>query len=698
MMENSQLYITTNPPYMGSGGMSDGLNSYVRKYFKDSKSDLFAVFIEKCSMMTKINGFQAMISMQTWMFISSYGELRYKVLEKNIISLLQFGIKAFEEIGNDVVQTAAYIVRNTCLNAYDSTYFRLLNHDRSIKESDFLNRNNVYYSKSKEFEIIPGKPLAYWISDKLKETFKKPLVSSQAKTVRGYATASSDKYMRKWYEVDVNNIMFSSRCNKDAYESGKKWFPYNKGGFYKKWYGNNEEIINYQRNGEDFRSIKGFCFSNQDYYFRESITWTKVCTGRISLRYNKGGFIFGDAGPALIANSHKELYTNIALLNSKLAEILLNVINPTLNYTNEAVGNIPMYCKPDYIEELCDLVQKCIDIMKNDWDSYETSWDYQKNSLIGHKGKISNIYQEHVNSVNDDIENLRKYENRINNIFINSFDLENDFDAVLEERDICVKRLEIKQDIKYLISYAVGCMFGRYSLDKDGLQCTNANIDKDNYTYFVPDSDNIIPIMDEEYFNDDIVGRFIEFIKKAFGEKDLEENISFIVNALGIKENNSRRALREYFLKYFYSDHCSIYTTFGTGKRPIYWMFNSGGENGFKALIYIHRYDRDTIGRIRTDYLHKAQNAIEGALKNAEYIISSSTSAVDRAKATKDRDKYIKQLSEIKIYDQALAHVALQRKEIDLDDGVKHNYQLFQGVEVSSEGSKKQSVDLLAKI
>ena len=240
--------------------------------------------------------------------------------------------------------------------------------DRAEKENNFLKRNSLFYAKSKDFFKIPGTPVAYWISDKTKNTFEHTHVSKLGNTVRGYATSSSETYMRKWYEVHLDNIAFGCESNEEAYNSGKRWFPYNKGGFYRKWFGNNEEIVDYRLNGEQYKSIKGFCFSNQEYYFHESITWTKVCTGRISLRYNKNGFLFGDAGPALIANSHDDLMVLLGVLNSKVAEKLLAVINPTLNYTNEAVGNVPVYCRPDKRERLIKLVEHAIDIMKRDWD------------------------------------------------------------------------------------------------------------------------------------------------------------------------------------------------------------------------------------------------------------------------------------------------------------------------------------------
>lgn len=687
--------VVTNPPYMGISSGNAKLNEYVKNNYPESKTDLFSVFIDRCMDMLSKNGIQALITMQGWMFLSSYEKLRKKVLRRNIVSLLQFGIKAFEEIGNDVVQTASFVIRNNQLPYYNSQFFRLLDRDRDLKIKNFLERKNIYLSQCSRFAIIPGNPIAYWISDKVKEAFKKPLISQKAKTLRGYATSSSDKYVMKWWEVDKNNIGFGCKNNDEAYLCGKRWFPYNKGGFYRKWYGNNEEIVDYYHNGENYRSIKGFCFSNQEFYFLPSITWTKVCTGRISVRYNKNGFIFGDAGPALIANDPNELLIIQAMLNSKFAEQLLAVINPTLNYTNEAVGNIPVSCRDEYKTELKELVERCIYLMKEEWDSFETSWDFKRPPLAKRKGRIREIFQELEIQKKKKQKEIRECEERINQILVKSFELEDEVDVEMDERDICISEANLQDEVKALLSYAVGCMFGRYNIDKDGVQCTSNECNFDDS--FV-DKDNVIPISSDDYFEDEIVSKFVEFIRLLYGEEYLLENLEYIGYVLSGETTNPKQKIRDYYTKTFYSDHLKLYTTFGTGKRPIYWMFTSGDENGFKCLIYLHRYSPDIVGLIRSDYLTKTQTAIENALKNAEFAINTSSSAVDKAQATKKRDKFIKQLAEIRAYYPALSHIALQRIDLNLDDGVKANYEKFQGIEVSIEGEKKRKIDLLAKI
>lgn len=348
-----------------------------------------------------------------------------------------------------------------------------------------------------------------------------------------------------------------------------------------------------------------------------------------------------------------------------------------------------------------DISKECVELCKNDWDSYETSWDFKKNPLVkyrGFKNRISDAVTAWKSEVESKNIKLKALEEQLNSIFVNLYDLEGEIDTNIEESTISIAKKTEIQIIKEFILYAVGCMMGRYSLDAEGLICTCNPIDMSKYTSFIPDVVGIIPITDVDYFKDDIVSRFVEFVKVCFGEEYLEENLSYIAGVLEVQGNTSRDIIRNYFVLEFYKDNCNMYSVTGSGKRPIYWLFDSGKQNGFKCLIYMHRYNKDTLNLIRSEYLHKTQNAVENALKNAEYIIQTSASAVERAKATKDRDRYVKQLNEMRIYYQALSHLALQKIEIDLDDGVKHNYQLFQNIEVIVDGGKKQKVDLLAKI
>lgn len=378
-------------------------------------------------------------------------------------------------------------------------------------------------------------------------------------------------------------------------------------------------------------------------------------------------------------------------MNSKVADMYLEVLNPTMNFSCGIIGLLPYEAM--YSKIINDLVTKCIEISKNDWNSSEISWDYQHHPLFRKVPTIAKAFEQWNKECDNRFTSLKINEEELNRIFIDIYGLQNELTPEVEDKDITIHKANLDRDIHDFISYAVGCMFGRYSLDEDGLIYAGGEWDNSSYKTFLPDDDNCIPITDEEYFSDDIVGRFVEFVRTVYGVDTLEENLDFIANALGNKGATSREVIRNYFLKDFYKDHLKIYQ-----KRPIYWMFDSGKQNGFKALIYMHRYDADTVGRVRTDYLHQAQRYVETAMQSAQYTIDNASSASEKSKATKAVTKYTKQLAEMKIYDEAIAHIANQRIKIDLDDGVKVNYAKFQGVEVAQEGKKALKVDLLAKI
>ncbi|MDK2828005.1 MAG: hypothetical protein PWP67_805 [Clostridium butyricum] len=699
LMSEKYDVVITNPPYMGISNGNNKINKYVKDKYPDSKSDLFAVFIEKCGQMLKFHGYQAMITQHSWMFLSSYEKLRKNIIQEDIINMAHLGARAFEEIGGEVVQTTAFVLRNSNVPNSKSTFIRLLNfNSQQSKEEGFFCDENKYITQKENFNKIPGIPLAYWVSDSIFIDYENETILDGCEIKQGLATCNNSLFVRDWTEISFENMGLNYCDSELAQKSNKKWFPYNKGGGFRKWYGNNYAVVNWQNNGIDIHQYNnlpldynGAPVRAKKYYFKPGITYGLISSMGFSARNIDGGFIF-DVGGSMIFPEKYDKYYLIALLSSKVTQYILGIINPTLNYQVGDIGKIPVIIDKNSFDEILYLSKSSIKLSKTDWDSNETSWEFQRHYLLS-SSNIQTGFKNWQNECDERFKQLKTNEEKINRIFINTYALQNELSPEVEDKDITVRKADLEKDIKSFLSYAVGCMFGRYSLDEEGLAYAGGEWNSSKYSTFIPDADNIIPITDEEYFDDDIVCRFIEFVKVVYGEDTLEENLEFIANALGGKGKSSREVIRSYFIKDFYKDHCKIYQ-----KRPIYWLFDSGKQNGFKALIYMHRYDKDTVGRIRADYIHKIQGAIEGALKNAEYIISSSTSAVDRAKATKDRDKYIKQLSEIKIYDQAIAHVALQRIEIDLDDGVKHNYQLFQGVEVSSEGSKKQSVDLLAKI
>ena len=684
--------VATNPPYMGASGMGAKLSKYVKDNYPDSKSDLFAVFIEKCGQMTKKNAYQAMITQHAWMFLSSFEKLRNKLQMMDIVNMAHLGSRAFEEIGGEVVQTTSFVTRKSRVEKYNGTYCRLIESTtQQGKEEMFLAGENRYYAKQDDFLKIPGSPVAYWISEKYIETFDNKMVGDVGSPKKGLDTADNNRFIRFWYEPKSDNIGIGYSKD-EAIASKKTWFPLNSGGQFRKWYGNFEKVINWKNDGTEVKNFPKAYIRAQDMYFLEGLTWTKISSTKFSIRYAPKGFIFDSAGQTLFVEKEIILYV-LGLMCSIYTSNTLNIINPTMNYQVGDIAKIPIIIDKIYKKRVESLVKDNINISQYDWDSFETSWDFQHHPLFRKVATIAEAFDRWQAECDERFDQLKVNEEELNRVFIDIYGLQDELTPEVEDKDITVRKADLSREIRSFISYAVGCMFGRYSLDVDGLAYAGGEWDSSKYQAFVPDDDNCIPITDEEYFSDDVVGRFVEFVKTVYGADTLEENLDFIANALGNKGDTSREVIRNYFLKDFYADHLKVYQ-----KRPIYWLFDSGKQNGFKALIYMHRYDADTVGRVRTDYLHRAQKYVETAMQSAQYTIDNAASASEKSKATKAVTKYTKQLAEMKIYDEAIAHIANKRIEIDLDDGVKVNYEKFQGVEVAQEGKKALKVDLLAKL
>ncbi len=692
--------VVTNPPYLGANGLYSDIVEYLKNIYPNSKNDMCVVFIEKSIDMAKKNGLVSIIAMQSWMFLSSYENLRLRLLEKYYIqSLLHLGIKAFEEIGNDIVQTAAFVLKKSKVEDINGIYFKLLMHNREEKIKNFLNKNDefIYVIEQTKFLKIPGQPIAFWVSSNVIDAFQnfRPL-GEIAEPKQGIATADNNRFLRLWHEVKWEDIGFDCRSGEEAIKSGKTWFPYQKGGDYRKWYGNNNYVILWKNNGKEIKNFKPAVVRNVKYHLRTGLTWTWISTGYFGARLSDRGSVFDVAGSTLFCDSDKMLCL-LGYLCSNVADYLLKIINPTINYSNGVISKLPVSL--DVSNELKELVRDNIHISKEDWDLKEQSWDFKHHPLLdGTEGLVSEKIAKLIKERKKQFAEQKYKEEEINKEFIRIFNLEKDLKKEVNPHEIKIFIPTEREAVVTLISYSIGCMFGRYSLDEEGLVHAGGEFDAERYKTFPVAKDAIIPITEEVFFEDDIAKCFELFIKVVYGEKTLEQNLDFIADALGTKGTLAREKIRNYFLNDFFKDHCNTYSVTGSGKRPIYWLFDSGKQNGFKCLIYLHRYTPDTVGLIRSDYLIKTQSAIENALKNAEYAISASSSAVDRAQATKKRDKYIKQLAEIRAYYPALSHIALQRIELDLDDGVKVNYAKFQGIEVGGEGEKKQKIDLLAKI
>lgn len=749
VMAQKYEIVATNPPYAGTSNLSAKMNNFVKKNYPDSKADLFAVFIERCGEILKKNGYQAMITQHSWMFLTSYEKLRMKLQQKTIINMAHLGARAFEEIAGEVVQTASFVLSKRKINNYIASCSRLVEaSSQSKKEELYLQKKEIYYSRQENYEKIQGAPIAYWVSENIINAFDADKLLKDVVTASvGIQTGDNEKFIHLWWEIKKENINYGAMSIEDSYQD-KKWFPYNKGGEYRKWYGNDATVIDWKNDGEDIirnSQITGHHYQQyaEELKFKPLVTWSRISTGAPAFRIKKYGYLSDMAGFSMFS-SIIDLKFIVAFCNSVVAKKFLEFLAPTLNYMIGPVTSMPIKSFDKNKEGILNEVNSAIKISKEDWDSFETSWDFKRHPLISVISQNRTLFDDITevdlaecytcweNECNERFNQLKANEEELNRIFIDIYGLQDELTPEVEDKDVTVCKADLQRDIKSLVSYAVGCMFGRYSLDEEGLVlagqpfeahffeasapvcgtgfagASGASVPTGEFYYktdddvkkctYNPDKDNIIPICDEEYFSDDIVSRFCEWVKIVYGEKSLKTNLDFIAKALGNKGNTSREVIRNYFLNDFFKDHCNTYSVTGSGKRPIYWLFDSGKQNGFKALIYMHRYDADTVGRVRTDYLHRAQKYVETAMQSAQYTIDNATSSSEKSKATKAATKYTKQLAEMRIYDEAIAHVANQRIEIDLDDGVKVNYAKFQGVEVAQEGKKTLKVDLLAKI
>ena len=674
--------VATNPPYMGNSGMNPNLKDYLKKNYPNSKSDLFAVFIEKCHDFCNEKGFVAMITQQSFMFLSTFEKLRVELINNHtIINMAHLGAHAFEEIGGEVVQATTFVNKNNLIKNYKSTFHRLTEfNSESKKEEEFHNDKNKFITNQSNFDKIPGTPIAYWTSNNFINTFEKGFSIEEISDFTGSQniTANNDKYLRFIWEIDKNKI-------------NKKWRKYAKGGNFKKYYGNIELVVDWSDEARNFyKTNKTSNLLDSNLWYKEGITYTAISSKGTGFRYLPKDCIFDKGGPSIV--NIKYLYYCLGFLNSKLIKFYLNLLNPTINIQTKDIKALPLIIDEDYRSIIEELTIENVQITKSNWDESELSFDFKKHQLLNDSSFIKINYEHWKTLTINQFDKLKSNEIEINKLFNNIYEID-EVSPMVNDSEITLTKRNLIDDIKSFISFAVGCMFGRYSLDNDGLQYTGGEFKIKNYHKFIPDMDDIIPVLDSEYFKDDIVGRFVEFVKVCFGEDYLEENLDFIVNALAKNKKPSREKIRDYFLKNFFNDHQKTYK-----KRPIYWQFSSGKENGFNCLVYMHRYEPSLVARIRTDYLHKTQKAIEQAIANCDNIINHSSSNTEVTKATKEKFKLQKQLKETQEYDEALAHIANQNIKINLDDGVKVNYAKFQNIEVSKEGKKSKKINLLKKL
>jgi hypothetical protein len=742
----SKMYdvCVTNPPYMGRKGMGSKLSLYIDKDYKDSSNDLFTVFIERGFKYIKKNMFNVTVTMQSWMYLSVYETLREKVISnKTIDSLLHMG----NMVMGIAFGTSATIFRNSSIIRYKGTYTNINMEDLiEGKPSEFPIPSKVYRNLSMmDFNNIPSKPIAYDVTLNILNIYKSnKMIKDYGDTKTGMTTGDNERFLRLWYEVKYQCIGFNNSNAESAKNSQKRWFPYSKGGGFRRWVGFNQYIVNWYNDGKEIKDNvndkgkKVASVRSENKYFRECITWSAVTSYKFSARFIRKGYLFDSGGSSLFVSDN--LYYYLGLLNSKISQMFLDISNNTINYQPGDIAKIPIINKK--VNDISKIVRENIIISKQDWDSFETSWDFKIHPLIkfldeAKDFKLSSSFEVWESKCKENFNQLKANEEELNRIFIDIYGLQDELTPEVDDKDVTIRKADRERDIKSFISYAVGCMVGRYSADvsfvvekkDDGYHGVHSdNIDtliyaggdfndkwsleekkvrrivrdekgiiiSDSWTdaHFVPDADNIIPITEDEYFEDDIVSRFIDFVKLYFGAEDLEGNLDFIADSIGRKPSETaRQAIRRYFIKDFYKDHLKVYQ-----KRPIYWMFESGKNDGFKCLVYMHRYNEQTVAKVRTDYLHTLQRKYEAEINRLQLVVDSDEyTAKDRTAAKKKIDRISKQIEECREYDQVVAYLANEKISIDLDDGVKVNYAKFQDIKVINSKGKETKMNLLAK-
>lgn len=668
--------VVTNPPYMGASNMNPKLNEFIKQNYTDYKSDFFSAFIVKCSNMAKPEGYCGFFTPYVWMFIQSYEKLRqYLYQQATLETLIQFEYSAFEEA---TVPVCTFTFSNRYVNK-KGCYLRLVDFRGGMevqrqKTLEAMTNHDCgfYYEQSTDnFAKIPGSPVAYWASNEIYSLFKYPPLSKYVFFKEGITTGDNDRFLRLWHEVAFSNILNQS--------SQGRWCPCNKGGPYRRWYGNKNFVIDWLDSGQHLKNFKGSSFRNSEFQLLEGGTYSNLSSGAFSTRYSEGGTAFESKGTTYFS---KYLYSALAYMNTKLFNYLLTFVCPTLDYKFGTIQKLPYLKGNDKTDAIC---KENICKSKLDWDSFETSWDFTRHPFIKAITKypnmmdIGNIYIAECYDIwagecEERFEKLKANEEELNRIFIDIYGLQDELTPEVEDKDVTVRKADLGRDVRSFISYAVGCMFGRYSPTYDGLAYAGGTWDDGKYNIYKPDADGIIPICDDEYFEDDMMGRFVEFVRVVYGDSSLEDNLRFIANALGGK-GQPKEVIRNYFLNDFYADHCKIYQ-----KRPIYWLFDSGKKNGFKCLIYMHRYQPDTIARIRTDYVHEQQARYRTAIEGLEKQVAAATSTSERVKLTKQLNKVQAQDTELHQYEEKVHALADQMIKIDLDDGVKHNYEIFKDV------------------
>ena len=692
--------VVTNPPYMGSRNMDATLSGWLAKQYADTKTDLFAAFIRRCAGLGSRGAFIGIMSPNVWMYISSHLALREKLLQDwPLLTLVELPLSGFTDA---TVQICAFVFRTQASDQGQSVNFiRLVEQPggpdsmsaatlAAIKDSSKPWR---YSRQLREVQGLPGAPVAYWLPSNLLDLLRRQKTLQEVSPPRqGIATADNARFLRLWWEVSIQRIGFDCCDQQGAAESGRKWFPYNKGGEFRRWYGNQEFVVNWQNDGFEIKNFtdssgkQRSAIRNPTFQFRPAVSWSLIGSGLPSFRYFPAGFLFDVAGMSVFGATEQAARQYLGLLNSVLATEVLKAYAPTLNFQ---VGDIARLPVPDSISSAGndDVISELVDIAKSDWDEVEVSWNFQVSPLVT-GGSLAKAYDGYRQRSENRVDRVSELE-RVNNLYyLNAFRLEGQYpEAVPTSRvsldsnltfryrfmdDPDLEGLGRAEEIRRFVSYAVGCMFGRYSLDRPGLVLADQGATLQDYIArvptptFMPDADNVIPIVDGDWFEDDIVSRFRHFLRKAFGERHFEENLRFATEALSVKD------LRDYFVKSFYADHVQRYK-----KRPIYWLFSSP-KGSFNALIYVHRYTPSTVSTVLNEYLREFKAKLEATLGQQERLAAGGGTPRQQAAAQKEADRIRKVLLELEEYEHDVLYpLATQQIEIDLDDGVKVNYPKF---------------------
>ncbi|WP_151817453.1 BREX-1 system adenine-specific DNA-methyltransferase PglX [Acinetobacter ursingii] len=658
--------VIANPPYMGGKGMNTALKDFAKKKFPNSKSDLFAMFIERGFEWCKNNGFNSMVTMQSWMFLSSYEAMREKLLQdRTIQTMAHLGARAFPEISGEVVQTTAFVMQGQHINGFKPVFFRLVDIGQDQKESELRSGLNRFDSTIQDdFKKIPGSPVAYWVSEKIFTIFDNfKSVSNFCFSSEGIKTGNNERFLRFWHEVSYAESGVYN--NQDV-----KWVFHHKGGEYKKWYGNHEYVIYWENDGQLVKSMPNSGIQGQKAFNHDAVVWSDITSGGFSARLKPKNFLFDSASPLGLTLDSKFQSGLLRYLNSKIVSELALILNPTLHFKVGNFRSLPF--NPSELD-----ADKFISLAKYDWDSYETSWDFTQNPIIRtQQPNLEQAFNTWQQQNADAVAEMKRLEEENNKLFIDAYGLQDELTPDVPDEQITLTRADRQKDSQRLVSYALGCMMGRYSLDEPGLiyaHAGNQDFDASRYQKFPADADGIIPLTEMHWFEDDATHRIQEFLTAVWGKDTLDANMQWLAESLDKKANETAEdTIRRYLASKFYKDHLQTYK-----KRSIYWLFSSGKQGAFQALVYLHRYNESTLARMRTEYVMPLISKMSAMANSLQSEIENSDSAAEIKRIEKKLQELHKQQAELSSFEEKLRHYADQRITLDLDDGVKVNYGKF---------------------